>query len=146
LHRLRTKPWLNPAAGAFLCRGVFTVVILVLAARTLAAPLHIPISDGLWSWNNAIVYPAPRLDVIHTLDAHPGNHLVIVRFDPRHPLREDLNWVYNDADLDASRIIWAWDMGPANNQQLISAYPGREVWLVQPDLPGGPQLSPYRSD
>lgn len=146
LHRLRTKPWLNPAAGAFLCRGVFTVVILVLAARTLAAPLHIPISDGLWSWNNAIVYPAPRLDVIHTLDAHPGNHLVLVRFDPRHPLREDINWVYNDADLDSGRIVWAWDMGLANNQQLISAYPGREVWLVQPDLPGGPQLSPYRSD
>jgi hypothetical protein len=146
LARVRNKPWLNSAAGAFIARGLFAVVVLVLAARTLAAPLHVSISDGLWSWNNAVVYPTPRLDVIHTLDAKPGNHLVIVRFDPRNPLREDLNWIYNRADIDSSRIIWAWDMGPANNQQLIEAYPGREVWLLQPDAPSAPRLSPYQSN
>jgi hypothetical protein len=37
--------------------------------------------------------------------------------------------VYNDADIDAARIVWARDMGP-QNLELIQYFHDRKVWLV----------------
>jgi len=53
-------------------------------------------------------------------------------------------WVYNNPDIDASKVVWAWDMGAANNQELMQYYPGRKAWLV--DMNTDPAtVSPYRN-
>jgi hypothetical protein len=41
------------------------------------------------------------------------------------------DWVYNDADIDASNIVWARDMGDEANKALMDYYPDREVWIFQ---------------
>jgi hypothetical protein len=56
---------------------------------------------------------------------------VLVRYRPGHDPTED--WVYNEADVDASHIIWARDMGPEKNEELIEYFKDRKVWLLQPD-------------
>jgi hypothetical protein len=70
-----------------------------------------------------------------------------VRYNSTHiPFNE---WVYNAADIDASKVIWAREMDEANNLELMQYYKGRKVWLVQPDLqpptvltyPGPPPLT-----
>ena len=69
-----------------------------------------------------------------------GLHLVIVHYDAAHDPRND--WVYNGADIDHSKVVWARDMGPAGNLELLHYFANRKVWSVNPDhLP--PTLSPY---
>ncbi len=69
----------------------------------------------------------------------PGRQLVIVRYKPVHdPLQE---WVYNRADIDGSRVVWARDMGPHQNQELMQYYRSRNAWILDADeVP--PKLSP----
>ena len=71
----------------------------------------------------------------------PGErHLVIVRYSAGHSPHTE--YVFNRANIDASQIVWARDMGAAKNKELLDYYPDRRVWLLQPD---GPPLSlvPY---
>jgi hypothetical protein len=63
-----------------------------------------------------------------------------VRYDTNHDPR--IEWVYNEANIDASRIVWARDMGAAGNREIIQYYQDRVVWLLEPDR-SPPKLSPY---
>jgi hypothetical protein len=65
------------------------------------------------------------------LEHLPGGQLVIVRYSPRHNVHEE--WVYNDADIDAAKIVWARDMGSAQNAILFQYFRNRRVWVVEPD-------------
>jgi hypothetical protein len=50
--------------------------------------------------------------------------------------------VYNDADIDNSKVVWARDMGPAQNEELLRYYNDRQAWLLDADeVP--PRLRPY---
>ena len=62
-----------------------------------------------------------------------GDHLVFVNAKTE---RKNLyQWIYNDANIDLSRIVWARDLGDARNAQLAAYYNGsREVWMVDPNV------------
>ena len=54
--------------------------------------------------------------------------------DPRansadHEILEE--WVYNTAGIDGSRVVWARDMGVKKNQELITYFQDRQVWLME---------------
>jgi hypothetical protein len=71
----------------------------------------------------------------------PGQQLVIVDYGPRHSFYYE--WVYNDADIDAAKVLWARDMGNNGNQELLNYFKERQVWRVDADaLP--PLLEPYQ--
>jgi hypothetical protein len=40
-------------------------------------------------------------------------------------------WVWNRADLESSRVIFAHHLGDTKNPELVAAYPGRSVWLLK---------------
>jgi len=61
----------------------------------------------------------------------PGKHLVFVRYGEGHNI--DREWVFNDGDIDASKIVWAREMSPEQNAKLLAYYPDRQVWLVEPE-------------
>ncbi len=84
--------------------------------------------------------PEARIRVNALLSASPGTHLVFVRYGPQHTFSE---WIHNAADIDQSRVVWARDLGFAENEKLRQYYPGRRVWLLQPDS-RQPALEPYR--
>ena len=54
----------------------------------------------------------------------------------------DHEWVYNAADIDAAKIVWARDMGAAQNQELLNYFHNRHIWLLNGDQPS-PRLEPY---
>jgi hypothetical protein len=70
----------------------------------------------------------------------PGRILIFVRYWPGHIFRNE--WVYNAADIDGSRVVWARDLGDAEDEKLRAYYPNRAAWLLEPDA-RPPRLSPY---
>ena len=50
--------------------------------------------------------------------------------------------VYNGADIDESKVVWARDLGEAENRKLAEYYKDRTVWMVQPDKVPAP-AEPY---
>jgi len=84
--------------------------------------------------------PEGRVAVNREIARFRGKHLVFVRYWPPHTFKE---WVYNPADIDGSRIVWARDLGSAENEKLLRYYPDRTVWLLEPDF-RPPRLTPYQ--
>jgi hypothetical protein len=62
----------------------------------------------------------------------PGNHLVFVKAktNPSNLFQ----WIYNTADIDGSRFVWARDLGDVGNAQLAASMAGRSVWMVDPNV------------
>jgi hypothetical protein len=81
-----------------------------------------------------------RAEIQRRLDAEPGRQLVLVRYAPEHIVHDE--WVYNAADIDASRVVWAREMGLEEDRGIIHYYGDRRVWLLEPD-PASPRLVPY---
>ncbi|SPE24301.1 conserved membrane hypothetical protein [Candidatus Sulfopaludibacter sp. SbA3] len=83
--------------------------------------------------------PEGRIAINGTLDAAQGKQLVFVQYGPQHAFHE---WIHNAADIDRAHIVWAADLGAIENDKLRKYYPGRTVWLAQPDaIP--PRVIPY---
>ncbi|HEV3332283.1 MAG TPA: hypothetical protein VG096_14940 [Bryobacteraceae bacterium] len=85
--------------------------------------------------------PAARIAVNQQLNNMPGKLLVFVRYYPQHIFQEE--WVYNSADIDGSRVVWARDLGADENAKLRAYYPDRSAWLLEPDF-RPPRLRPYQ--
>ena len=74
--------------------------------------------------------PEGRTAVNQQLAREAGKHLVFVRYWTQHTVNE---WVHNAADIDASRGVWARDLGPAEDEKLMKYYPDRVAWLLEAD-------------
>jgi hypothetical protein len=85
--------------------------------------------------------PDPRAAIHQQLAQAPGKQLVFVRYWPQHIFQNE--WVYNQADIDHARVVWARDLGPTEDEKLLHYYPDRNAWLLEPDATP-PKLGPYR--
>lgn len=134
------------AFGVGCVRFMVTICVLLAGVRALAQPLHFlevpvrPPSTWLWSWCGPMGFGKERAQVESELEHLPGKQLVIVRYPADHYVLDE--WVANAPDIDRSKVIWAREMDPADNQELIRYYRGRQVWLVQPDT-RPVTISPY---
>jgi hypothetical protein len=122
--------------GRALVRLTVTLCVFLAGVRLVAQPLHvaIPIWPGkgihLWyGFDNRS--GAARAQVKVELEHLPGKQLAIVRYAPGHDTLDE--WVYNAADIDNSKVVWAREMDEAENLELMRYYGDRTVWLVEPD-------------
>jgi hypothetical protein len=68
---------------------------------------------------------------------------VIVRY-PSPDWRLDEEWVYNSADIDSQRVIFAHDLGAAKDRALLAYYPNRAALLLTFDpISGVETVGPY---
>ena len=131
--------------GLALVRLTVLVCVLMAGLRIVATPLHFgpnefPPSNWNLTWYGPDHFGVERAQIEAMLNRLPGGQLVIVRYRPDHnPMDE---WVYNRADIDGSKVVWARDMDAADNLQLIHYYGNRNVWLVEPDLMPA-RITPY---
>ena len=132
--------------GVALVRASVVLCVGLAAMRLCTGPLHIvirPWPASYWSgmWYGPEHFGVEREAIQERLEETPGKQLVIVRYSPDHYALNE--WVYNAADIDRAKVVWAREMDEASNRELIQYYRGRRVWLAQPDLPAGEQLRPY---
>ncbi len=106
---------------------VFFVLLLARAA-TAPPPGRPSGTPNFLSWCCTEVGIKDREPLVRQLAAIPGNHLVIVSYDLK--TYDTVEWVYNEPDIDRARIVFARDMGPEKNQELIRYYPDRRIWRV----------------
>ena len=87
--------------------------------------------------------PGARIEVTRQLADLPGSLLVFVRYSEHHTYQNE--WVWNAADIDASRVVYARDLGALENKKLIRYYPARRILLLEPDG-AKPKISDYYSE
>ena len=85
--------------------------------------------------------PERRIMVHQQTARLPGQVLIFVRYWPNHIFQDE--WVYNEADIDRARVVWARDLGEPENQKLRRYFPNRSVWLLKADA-RPPELEPYQ--
>jgi len=141
MRHLRLWYWRGKPAGLGLVRAIPALCVLLFMLRACAPQLHIPTPvDWRPTWASEPYQNLDRAEAVTQLEALPGDQLVIVRYNQYH--NSDNEWVYNRADIDRAKVVWARDMGDAKNAELIRYFPQRRVWLAQPDL-APPRVSPY---
>jgi len=120
MRRLRIWKRHDKATG----KSLFLAIVIAYGVVTLAGAGRCALTS-IRGWQFA------RLDVIKTLNHAEGQHLVVVRYRQNHdPLEE---WVYNAADIDAAKIVWAREMKPADNARLLDYFQNRRIWLLDAD-------------
>ena len=122
LRHLRCTRWGRRRVGAVLVAGL---VALQVAMVPVAFAIHATTTPPERAWADF------RVGILDSLSQTPGRHLVLVRYGPRHSPHEE--WVYNEADIDGARVVWARDLGPAGNRDLLAHFDDRRVWTLATD-------------
>jgi hypothetical protein len=119
--------------GKWLARAA--VLLLILDTATHVARRE---CDPLWWTCKGDV---SRQVIQDRLSQTPGKHLIVVRYDPENHIIHD-EWVYNGAEIDNAKVLWARELDPAQNTRLLAYFKDRQIWLVEPDT-DNTELIPY---
>jgi hypothetical protein len=134
MRHMRFWRWRGKPVGISLLRTIPLILLAMIVLRVSALVAHVQIEQP-WPRGNL-----PRASILSTLKNSPGQHLVLVRYNANHNF--DVEWVYNLADIDASKVVWARDMDEQDNHELLQYFKNRHVWLLEPDQ-SPPRISPY---
>lgn len=110
-------------------------VLLLIVDATVFAAMRV-CDPLLWPCEG----DSSRAAIAQRLQHTPGKHLVIVRYEKDHNVHDE--WVYNGADIDDSKVLWARDLDAQQNAKLFAYFKDRRIWLVNPDL-DNIELVPY---
>jgi hypothetical protein len=133
LRRLSAWRYRGVPVGRALAVGVVANCVLVMVASIAFAQKRV-IPDAWYR---------ERDRVASQVADEPGQHLVIVHYGPDHVVDEE--WVYNEADLDGSRVVWARSMNAQADRRLLAYFAGRRVWRLDADAVP-PRLEPYPAE
>jgi hypothetical protein len=112
------------AAPAYLELAFLTLAMLqIAAAQGRFHPDDYSFDDD---WDESARAPIER-----SLAAMPGEHLVLVRYAPEHFVHNE--YVYNEADIDHAKIVWAREIPGRDLSELLAYFRNRKVWVVEPD-------------
>jgi hypothetical protein len=135
------------AAGLFLSRALPVVCGFGLAIPVMgriAEPLLPRAMAGITKlWAPEFEHWVSREQFTPYLERQPGPQLVLVHYDPaKH--NNDNAWVYNTADLEHAKVVWAREGTPEEDRALFEHFSGRRVWLGEPDT-SPPRIVPYEA-
>lgn len=97
----------------------FAWLLLSLGAGVL---VHAQLSGAEALWANQ------RAALIEALESEGGRHLVFVRYAPDYSIHEE--WVFNSADIDSQRVVWARPIDAARDSALRAYYADRTAWSL----------------
>jgi hypothetical protein len=113
------------------------VVLFVLAT----IPFRVASSYRQAAADPSIQQMAFRAQFLRQLEATPGDHLVLIHYGENHDVGQE--WVYNRADINHSKVIWARAIPEVDTRPLLTYFRNRMVWDVDADS-DPPRLSARR--
>jgi hypothetical protein len=118
-------------------------VIDDLARASIAAKYPVALQPANMDESSPIYWPKRRAALTERLSALDRPQLVIVRYpSPDWEVRQE--WVYNSADIDRQRVVFAYDLGTEQDRALLGYYPDRTAWLLTFDSASGQEhIEPY---
>lgn len=123
LAKRPVAPWrARLSAGCELLLVIAIVLQLCVMQRNLYADAFPYVDD---------VNEPFRKPVEMQLAAQPGEHLVLVRYSKGHNPGEE--YVYNGADIDRSKTVWAREIPGVDLAPLFQYFRNRDVWVYEPD-------------
>jgi hypothetical protein len=138
-HLRAWRPGGRPA-GLAVVRIIPILCLMLAGLRLYSEPLKLSIPRWPSMWYGTEPFGLARAHVLAELEGYPGLQLAIVRYAPEHAPFDD--WVYNAANIDKSRVVWAREMETRDSPELLRYFRDRRVWLVEPDS-NPPKISPY---
>lgn len=132
VRHLRLMQWKSRPVGVALSRALLLILVLetgVNVGRRACDPM----------WWTCTGDPS-RVYVQKQLEQMPGKHLLMVRYSDDHNIHDE--WVYNGANIDGSKVVWARELDPEQNAKLFAYFKDRDVWLVEPDI-DNTEIKPY---
>lgn len=120
--------------GVALVRLIPVIAVAMIGLRVGAVAAHTQLEPA-WPRGNL-----ERARMLRHLEHQPGRHLVLVQYEQNHNV--DMEYVYNRANVDAAKVVWARDMGEKDNEELLHYFQERHVWLLYADQ-SPPKLVPY---
>ncbi|MGB8028894.1 MAG: hypothetical protein WCF30_04435 [Terracidiphilus sp.] len=135
----------NKPIGKGIVRFSVAICIFMAILRLFTGPLNIRVPEwplGNWSirWYGPDPYTSEHTRIEASLEHLPGKQLVLVRPNLQRNVLDQ--WVYNGADIDDAKVVWAQEMDTADNLELIHYYRDRQAWLVDPNTVPA-RISPY---
>lgn len=116
----------HPGVGRSLVTGLtvtYVVLFVVSCAGYTMQAIGIPRPGNReWGWK--------RVELLRELERRPGKHLVLVRYASRTDEQSPAEWVFNRADIDGSKIIWAREMDATYDQEIMDYFSDRRVWRL----------------
>ncbi|MBP7831290.1 MAG: hypothetical protein KA248_15385 [Kiritimatiellae bacterium] len=83
-----------------------------------------------------------RRDLERDLARAGGQHLLFVRYGPRHSIQNE--WVYNGADMTTAPVLWARALDEESDRALRRHFQDRAAWRVEIDDDSArPELLPW---
>jgi hypothetical protein len=131
LRYLRLWHWHGRPAGRWL---VSSIVVVAIVSFIVAFGQQMQAKWFGWQFE--------RARIVSELKADGKRHLVLVRYGPNHHPNNE--WVYNKADVDDARVVWARETDLPQTQRLLEYFRDRQAWLMEIDIDHVPQkLLPY---
>lgn len=124
LRHARHYTWQGQRIGKYYVRGVLPL-LLVSAIASFAS---FAVANYL---NQPSAWYLDKARILRELEQGMEQHLVIVRYDQNHS--EHHEWVYNRADIDGAKVVWAREMDTQADKELLEYFKNRRVWLLQAD-------------
>ena len=88
---------------------------------------------------------AQRASLLARLEHQAGKHVVLVKYGPER--FGNLEWVYNKADIDQAKIVWAHDMDRKENCKLVDYFKDRVIWSLNIERDDVPvKFNPFPRD
>ena len=132
LNALRLARWHNKKIGHLL---LWLTPILAIAALVISIRAAIT-KDSTYNWH------IQRAQLLKQLQQKDGEHLVVVRYGPGHSVHNE--WVYNEADIDRAKVIFARQISRKQDCQLVKYFQSRQSWSLDVDGDQSkPELKPY---
>src|SRR5262249_40741870 len=125
IRHLRTIHIRVRPVGIALSRAIVLALVFDTASFTAQR-----ICDPLvWTCYGDVSRQAIADRLAHT----PGKHLIMVRYGPEEEHNIHDEWVFNGADIDGAKVLWARELDAEQNAKLLAYFKDRTVWLVTPD-------------
>jgi hypothetical protein len=120
LRQVALWRWRGRAWGLAL---VFAIAVAQLSIFAVAFALYARHEPPAWARR--------RAEIRAELERTPGKHLVIARYTRDQSPHEE--WVFNEADIDAAKVVWARPLDPEKERDLIAYFADRRLWSLHPD-------------